>query len=320
MRKVLNLSVIVIVVTSNFIIGQTNAEEKLSLMHNSLLLGLEEKGINLGVEIISLSEFISVKEKTLFILAEYFFSEGILGKLDEESQLYSGNIQYINKSYTFYIKLLNEYPNGEFKDIATQRINYLEQNYKTSLIFRSLAIYDENERLIIERKLNFANLFIVKKEENPFLFFTEGDEPNTYDLINRYFDDIIVNNPSQAIYAYYLKLLTVLSGNNNVDIITAIFEDESLPDKSYNKSHPDEEIVKNVTEILNILNDKNPHHPLTIQSYLIAVSYLIQADIWDYDSPEVKKWLELALINDNDKLGVKHLVTKEYMLKTEFDN
>jgi hypothetical protein len=35
---------------------------------------------------------------------------------------------------------------------------------------------------------------------------------------------------------------------------------------------------------------------------------------------QTKKWLKMALKNDNDKLGIKHLVTKEYILKTEFDD
>ena len=33
----------------------------------------------------------------------------------------------------------------------------------------------------------------------------------------------------------------------------------------------------------------------------------------------IEKWLELALKNDNEQLGIKHLVTKEYILKTNFE-
>jgi hypothetical protein len=156
---------------------------------------------------------------------------------------------------------------------------------------------------------------VNKKDENPFLFFDKGDEPNTFALVNRYLDDIIVNNPSQAIFAYYYKLLLILSRGRRVEIIEGTIEKKSisiLGDKSFNV---DQEAVA----ILNILRKSNPHHPLTIKAYLVTVSYLIKANIWDYDSWQTKKWLEIALKNDNNKLGIKHLVTKEYILKTEFD-
>jgi len=315
MKKALKLSIILIFVASNFLIGQTTAEEKLSLMQNSLLLGLEKKGMDIGVEIISLSKFSSVKEKALFTLAQYFFSEGILGNIDEKTRLYKSNFPYINKAYTFYLNLLKEYPHGEFKDIAAQRINYLEQNYKTNLLFRNLYNYNANERLIVLKKLNFAKLFITTKQENPFLFFNSGDDANTYELLNRYLDDIIVNNPSQAIFAYYQKLLADLSRSANISIISGVFENESFSNFKWAKS---EDIIKKAIDILNILKNKAPHHPLTIRAYLVTVSYFIKADYWKSDSREVKKWLEIALKNDNDKLGVKYLVTKEYMLKTEF--
>ncbi|MCK9210445.1 MAG: hypothetical protein M0P61_06385 [Ignavibacteriaceae bacterium] len=321
MKNLLKLNLFFLLVLSTAIYGQSNAEEKLNLMQNSLLLGLEIKGIESAVEIISKNEYKSVKEKALFTIAEYFFAEGILGGIDETTHLYKNNYPYINKAYTFYLRLESEYPKGEFNDIVKQRIAYLEFNYQYDLAFRNLGSYLENERIIVEKKLNFTNLFIERENEDPFLFFTKGDKPNTYELINKYFDDIIVNNPSLAIYGYYYKLLTFLSRNKKVQPIKAKFEDESFNpyitmDKY--KERTDETIVL-VTNLLDTLNGKFPRHPLTIRSYLVAVSYLIKAGIWDYDSKEVKKWLEIALQNDNDKLGIKHLVTKEYILKTKFE-
>ena len=314
MKKVLKHSIIILILISNVYFGQITPDEKLSLMQNSLIVGLEKKGVEIAIEIISLSEYNSVREKALFSLAEYYFYKGILKNIDETSELYNKSIEYINQSYTFYSKLLKEYPNGRFNNIVQQRVNYLEQNYKQSLLFSILNNNIQNERLLVERKLKFLNLFIKKKKENPFLFFTEGKFADTYAIVEKYLDDIIINDPSQAVYAYYYKLLNTLSRENDIDIFS-----EKIGAKSYSIEFINSNnMISKVVEILDSLTIKYPHHPLTIQSYLVAVSYLIQADMWEYNSPEVKKWLELALKNDKDNLGIRYLITKEYILKTKF--
>lgn len=151
-QTILKLSFILILFFTNYLVGQSISEEKLNLMQNSLLLGLEESGIKIAAEIISEDKYKSVKEKALFSIAEYFFSEGLIGTLDENTRLNKDNIQYLNRAYTFYLQLEKEFTQGIYFNIAQERIKYLELNFTTNLMFRSLANYVENERLIVEKK------------------------------------------------------------------------------------------------------------------------------------------------------------------------
>lgn len=301
-------------------VGQSKADEQLNFMQNCLLLGLEEKGIEIGSEIISKKEYSSVKETALFTIAEHFFLKGIQSTIKDSTVIYREDIKHINKSYTFHIKLLQEFPESKFKEISQKRIEFLEFNYQSRILFRDLSDYFQNERSIVKKKLSFTNIFLKRREPIPILFYSEGKDPNTYELINKYYDDIIINNPEYSIHAYYQKLLVELSRRYDIRIITSIVENKTLPilPKSF-KNIDTDEIEKEVTNILDIMTENFPHHPLTIQSYLVAVSYFIYADIWDYDSIETKKWLELAVKNDKDKLGFYRLLTKEYLLRTNFN-
>ena len=316
MKGILLKHSLVLFILFNHLLAQSKAEEHVNFMQNCLLLGLEQKGLEVGSEIISKAEYKEVKETAMFNLAEYFFTKSMLMNYENTTNQYV-EMDKINKAYTLYIKLLLEFPNTRFKDIVQQRIDYLEFNYKSRLLFRDLTDYLQNERTIVRKKLLFADIFLKREKINEFLFFTKGKDPNTYELVTKYFDDIIINNPEYSIYAYYQKLLIELSRHYDVKIVSSIIEDSSFP--TYRQSIDKDSIEKNVLEILNILNNKYPNHPLTIRAYLIAVSYLIEANIWDYDGKKTKYWLELALKNDKNKLGFTYLLTKEYLLKTDFE-
>jgi len=320
-----NLVILLLLISVN-IKAQETTDEKYELFQNYLILGYEEKGIQVGIELISLDKHKSVREKTLFTLAEYYFTTGMIQSKNSDNSVYNDNIQYLNNAYSLYLKIQNDYKDSKLKEVVKKRIKYLEDTYKTSIIFRDLYNQNENERVIVEKKLNFMNLFIIRNNEMPYLFFLNGEDINTYELMNKYLDDIIVNNPEYGVYAYYDKLLAEISRRSN-EIIRGRYEEKSFRKENYNNvinmnyglgNLNQYEIVSNTENILNKLIEKYPNHPLTIRAILVVVSYFIKDKVWDYNGQEVKKWLEIAIKNDEDKLGIKFLITKEYLLKTNF--
>jgi len=321
-----NLVIFLLLISVN-ITAQETTDEKFELFQNYLILGSEEKGIQVGIELISLDKHKSVREKTLFTLAEYYFTTGIIQSKNADNSVYTDNIQYLNNAYSLYLKIQNDYKDSKLKEVVEKRIKFLEDTYETALIFRDLYNQNENERVIAEKKINFMNLFIIRDNEMPYLFFRKGEDIDTYELMNKYLDDIIVNSPDYGVYAYYDKLLAEISRRRNIEIIRGRFEDKSFPqvnyfdDKVHNyraETYDKNEIINNTENILNTLIEKYPNHPLTIRAILVAVSYFIKDKVWDYNGQEVKKWLEIAIKNDEDKLGIKFLLTKEYLLKTNF--
>lgn len=286
--------------------GQSSPEEKISLMKNSLLMGIEEKGLIECSEILSFDQYKTVREEALFTVSEYYFATGIM----------NDQIEIINKAYTFYLKCLNEYPHGTYNKIITLRKNYLESNFRLFTLFRDLSNYSENERIIVEKKLSLPDVLVTTSEPFPFLFFGEGSNPKVKPLLDKYFDDIIVNNELYSIHAYYMKLLSTLSQSYNVKIFTSDMDWNTYQVNGYK----DVALKKEVFDILESMKTKFPKHPLTSQAYLVAVSYLIKADALHYKDKETKELLEYVLLNEEDKLSLRFLITKEFLLKTKFQD
>lgn len=62
----------------------------------------------------------------------------------------------------------------------------------------------------------------------------------------------------------------------------------------YTHNQP-KKLLNEVDSLLNIMQKKYFKHPLTNQAYLIAVSYLIDADVIDYDGNSAERLIENVL-------------------------
>lgn len=299
-------------ITVSFCFAEITPKEKLELMKNYLLMGVEREGVLVCSDILSLDSFSSVKEDAEFTIAEYYFAKGLLEVKPVET---------INKAYTFYLKLLNDYPSTTYLATVKQRIYFLESNYNTYLLFRNLANYVENQKIIVNKKLELVDVLVDKHEENPYLFMNKADEIDTRKTIEKYFDDIIVNEEIYALYAYYYKLLAALSPGKVPTVVGYEMNDifkSRLGDEIQTASFSKSQMISEVIEILHKMEGLSANHPLTIQAYLVAVSYLINCRALSYDSNEVKELLEYVLKNEKDKLSLRFLLTKEFMLNVKF--
>ena len=113
----------------SFLFSQELSFNESDKMLNAFVMGMDEKAMNIALEIISDEKYIDQREYVLFTLSEYFFHKAI--KNDD--------FNTAQRAYTFYTKFFREYPNSDKGTVAQLRINFL------SSIFVNLKL----SRLII---------------------------------------------------------------------------------------------------------------------------------------------------------------------------
>ena len=303
--------------------AQTTSAEKFTELKNYFILGLTDKGLELGVELISLKENASVREDALFYLADYFFIDAL------------GNVNKIiirkdvNIAYTYYLQYLNDYPNSKYSDIVKSRLTTLKSYFQSDIILRNYNNYLMNEIAIVSSRIEFINQLFNFVIPNPYQFFFENDKnynPNV--VISRYFDDIIVNHPEFEIYAYYYKILAELSKLENVNFvkdgllnfdINKIKLYASIDENNIRGYNIEGYRVKStVNKMLDTLDIKYPHHPITLNLHLIFAKIFMKKISGKIDA-ETKKHLEYVVQNELDKNSGRYMLAKEFLLDNKFE-
>ena len=78
MIKQFKLNLIIILLFVVQVYPQTIGEQKFLEMKNSFILGLTEKGFEMGAELMSRKEYADVREDATFYIAEFFFTSSSL--------------------------------------------------------------------------------------------------------------------------------------------------------------------------------------------------------------------------------------------------
>jgi len=289
---------------------QTVEEQKFLEMKNSFILGLTEKGFEIGAELMSRNEYVDVREDATFYIAEFFFT--LASQIEVK-------IDYPNKAYTYYLVMQKEYPNSKYSNTVNKRINTLITFFQDNALFRNLFDLNQNEASFVAKKLEFTQTLYKFKFPNPYLVFSKGtDTTSTAEVLDRYYDEIIVNHPEFEIYASYYKIISKLSKYWGNDYISdGLFE--------YNSSvlaiNSDEGLQLNETlnNDLDKLSLKYPHHPLTLELHLIFAKVFLDRNTYTEEiNLETKKHLEYVIKNELDKTHPRYLLTREFLLNNKF--
>ena len=87
----------------NPLLSENFTFDKYDKMVNAFILGKDEVGLEIGLDLISENEYLHLREESLFKLAEYFFIKAIV-----KDEVFS----YGAKSLTLYNMILTDYPNS----------------------------------------------------------------------------------------------------------------------------------------------------------------------------------------------------------------
>jgi hypothetical protein len=289
-------------------------------MRTAFLMGLDSKGMDICHNIIS-NKSNPEREKSLFFIAEYFFSKSF------EDSAYS-----VNKAYTFYTIYESDYKNGEYISVVKDRKNYLETFYSGKLQYVDYLNKFYNERIIVERKLKFLESMFNFNSPNPFEFYKNSDTTRSdLDLVIRYCDDIILNHPNFALLGYYVKTLAYLSQMPDINYIQngvfsikkyirkpGLFENQSTT-QIYNETvnNSISEAKSKVFDIMKILDDKYPNESLTLELHLLVTNVFMRKVNGKIDKSTLSN-LEYVLKNSSN-LSFANFLIKEFILKNQFN-
>jgi len=317
-QRLFNFTLLFIVANTFLIYPQSAGEIRFQEMKNCFFLGLSDKGIEIASELLSRPEYSDVREKTVFQIAEGFFIMGV-GKND---------ITTLSRAYTYYIIYDKDFPNSTFSDIVKKRITTLKTYYGDLITFRNLDEIMENEAEIVDKKLSFATgtlFWFANPNIYKFFDYTESEQ-SSIELLDRYFDEIIINNPAFEIYARYYKIIARLSKISNLDFVKD-GEMEFNVERISIRYLPDNVPSSFSTEaaafhfelenMLNLLSNKYPHHPLVLKLHLIYANLFMLKNDGIIDS-DTKKHLEFVVQNQLEKTHPTYLLAKEFLLNNKF--
>jgi len=318
-QKLFNFILLFIVANTILIYPQSAGETKFQEMKHCFFLGLSDKGIEIASELLSRPEYSDVREKTVFQIAELFFIIGV-GKDD---------ITNLSQAYTYYTIYNKDYPNSPYSDIVKKRITTLETYYGDLIAFRNLDAIIENEAEIVNKKLSFATKTLFWfANPNIYKFFDYTDsEQSSIELLDRYFDEIIVNNPAFEIYAHYYKIIARLSKISNLDFVKdgeMVFNAERISIRYTPDSVPASLSTEaaafhfELENMLNLLSNKYPHHALVLNLHLIYANLFMLKNNEKIDSG-TKKHLEFVVQNELDKTHPRYMLAKEFLLNNKFE-
>ena len=318
MIKQFKLNLIIILLFVVQVYPQTIGEQKFLEMKNSFILGLTEKGFEMGAELMSRKEYADVREDATFYIAEFFFT---LASQSEE------NTDYSSKAYTYYLVLQKEYPNSKYGNIVTKRINTLTAFFQDDALFRNLLDANQNEASIVKKKLEFTEKLFTINFPNPYLIFREGNlNISSSEVLSRYYDEIIVNIPEFEIYAVYYKIISKLTQISGIDYISdGLFDFNKDDIDLYPKHGTDyDKDKKRISDLklsldndLEKISNKYPHHPLTLDLHLIFAK-IFGMYLGRVIYPQIKKHLEFVIQNELDKTHPRYLLTREFLLNNQF--
>lgn len=309
-------------VVPTVLLSQTSSNERLMEMKNCFNLGLHEKGLEIASELMSRNEFKDVREETVFFIAEYHF---IISLVQNDIADKSTNA---NRAYTYYIVYKNDYPNSKYSAQVDKRITTLNSTASYWAILRNLFDYYFTEASIVENSITFTNNLFSVSPPYPYNFFFEGDnQENAIQILERYYDDIIVNHPEFEIYGYYWKIisnLSVIDGINYFDDGLLKFNVDKID--LYEKDVNNKPVLTNKSRLfkhkidgwLNYLKNKYPHDPITLDLNLIFAKIFMLKDDDDNIDMETKTHLEFVVQNELDKTHPRYMLAKEFLLNNKF--
>lgn len=319
--KVSNLVFFILILPFFNVLPQQSGEEKLLEMKNSFVVGLVDKGLEIGVELMSRSEYSSVREEATFFVAELFFLNAI-SSVETEIQ-----VDYASKAYTYYLVLNNDYPSSNYLSTISSRLAFLRTFFSEYIKFQDLLNPLRNESNIVADKLAFITDLYSFSYPNPYIYFLEGElDQSSFDVLSRYLDEVIINHPEFEIYAYNLKILAKLSTISGIDFFkdgVLVFDVEKIPLKTsdyYSSSDLSKKIQllkKELLSTLALLDVKYPHHPLLLNLHLIFAKIFMTKSGGLIDN-ETKKHLEFVVQNELDKTHPRYLLAKEFLLSNSF--
>jgi hypothetical protein len=296
--------------------AQNISYTKYDEMVNAFVLGLDDKGIEIGHEIISNKEYENVREKTVVWLADYYFN----------GFLVDGELNYIfaERSYALYTMVLMNYPTSEYKDYVGVRKTLIESFFRELSIFGFQYNTANREIQTIKRKFDISDLYFKTIDVDMLAKYEMlMDTKSKFSTAISYIDAIIVNHPEYEIYGYYQKIMLLLS------VIDRWYEKEALQQSGIDPKrtiHPSVEkifkpysiIASEVLSYIKYMDDKYPSSQFTLDAHFIFSAY-----IWNdvnIKSKSVKKGLvsshlQYIMENDSETLGLRYILAKEFIIK-----
>jgi hypothetical protein len=281
-------------------------------MNNAFLLGLNQIGLETGLNIITYCKNSDTLSQTNLYLGNFFLYQTIPKEWPERSEL--------KRAHTFFTRANTEQASEIVRIEALEKINLIE--FIALMNDWSLDSRTEIEiaNQVIERKLKTSTLYGSITSPDPIANFISGEfEKSSVSLIEKFLDELIVNYPEYDLYLYYQKLLLTLSSLNGTDFVTLSGGrkftkiDRSLDQKSANI------LIGKIQGIVEVLDSKYPEHPLTLDSHLIvAKSLMIKDPFGGKIDFQTLQRLQQILVADKNKLGFRYLMVKEFVATNKF--
>lgn len=321
MKTMINLKAFEIITILSLLINfqvysQQNSNDRLLEMKNCFILGLSEKGLEIASELLSKAEYTDVREEAVYYIAEFFF---VIGLRAEEDNVYD-----LSRAYTYYVVYSNDYPNSKYSEAVHKKIKTLESYFGEFIKFQNLLDFTESEALVVDKKLLFATKTLFWYG-NPdiFKFFSDTEsEQSSIELLDRYFDEIIINHPDFEMYAYYYKILARFSkiagrGFAKEGLLKFNVDRFTLHSGSSSYTSKGKEFKVELEEMLKPLSEKYPSHPLVLNLHLIYADFFMLKIDDKFDS-DTKQHLEFVVKNEPDKTHPRYLLAKEFLLSNKF--
>jgi hypothetical protein len=312
-KSVSKLSLFIIIIISTGVV-HGNFYTKYDEMVNAFILGLDEKGLNIGQEIISLDEHKSIREKSLFFLAEYFFSMAI----SSEDEIYG--LQTSKRSHKLYSMFQTDYPDSDYSDIIEQRLFLLTNFYNSLNLYGELYSDFNTKALAVQRLYDIGNIYDNVETSNVYDLVKLYKGTNSkIKVAHKYYDELIINHPEFEIIGYYLKIMSFLDDTDKWD--SGKYYKDSINDDNPPSIKPivRAKIEKHVSKMIDYLDQHYPSHPYTLDIHL---AYAMKKDNFPgvgISKKEIKKLilkdLEHIVTHDKDKTGLRYIFAKEYIIK-----
>jgi len=309
---------LLLMVTSGY--SQELSFTKYDEMVNAFILGMDEKGVSIGHEIISKKEFENIREKTLIWLADFYFNDFLI---DRELSFSAAE-----RSYTLYSLVLDNYPNGQYKNYIQTRRAMIESFFYDLTVFGSRYSSANQELQTIRRKFQISDLYFKSKDVDVMakyeMFF---DTESKFSTAIAYIDAIILNHPEYAIYGYYQKIMLLLSVQDrwylkSVLEQSGIDEDRTIYPEVKRVFSPANIIASEVLGYLKYLDKNYPTAQLTLEAHFMFSAYIWNDDknfgaigLKSVKEDIVKTHLQYIMEHDLDKLGLRYILAKEFIIK-----
>lgn len=301
-----NINSLLVLLLFSGLYSQNIQFNKYTELRNAFLLGMDERGLEIGLEIISKAEYKAERENGLKLLGDYFLYKAIS---TEENDL-----GFAKRAYAMYSMFINDFPNSKNIKIVDLQLKTLTNLFKDLELFGELYSEYSVEASIVNELYEYGEMYELFSDEKPLtgwqlLLQTESK----FQVANKYYDTIILNYPKFEVYGYYLKVMSYI--NNYKRWTTDVDWHKKIGVK--NRTNIYDDTKKIVDYYLDILDKKYPRSNYTLDAHFTFAGHL-----WNHqflkkkDRIEQTKYhLEKILKNDKDTLGARYVLTKEFVIR-----